>query len=275
MHDKFKKRHHATPATARLRHQIALEAARRLYDAVGPKEDPARGWLQDATEGDYYTAKRKAASVLGHRVRPGDLPSDSEVREQVIALARSRAGPLTASAPEPDQDAGLAVMADHLDRFSIYKIRLAPLESVKQNPRTHPEGDALYHSLQVFELARDVRPYDEEFLLAALLHDVGKAIDVPDRVAAAVEVLRGTVTERTLWLIEHQRDVAPGRERAPGARTQGGQDDEQLLEDLKLLRDLDQAGRVPGAPVGTVDQALTYVRGLEYEEYLGDVGDAQ
>jgi HD superfamily phosphodiesterase len=55
---------------------------------------------------------------------------------------------------------------------------------VKQNPVYHPEGDALYHSLQVFELARQQVPWDEEFLLAALLHDVGKAIDPADHVAA-------------------------------------------------------------------------------------------
>ena len=106
-----------------------------------------------------------------------------------------------------DEAAGVAAMADHLDRFAIYRMRWNPLESVKQNPRYHPEGDALYHSLQVFELARDARPYDEEFLLAALLHDVGKAIDPQDHVRAGVESLRGAVTERTLWLIEHHMDL--------------------------------------------------------------------
>ena len=55
----------------------------------------------------------------------------------------------------------------------------------------------LYHSLQVFELARDARPYDEEFLLAALLHDVGKGIDPADHVGAALSVLEGLITERT------------------------------------------------------------------------------
>ena len=42
----------------------------------------------------------------------------------------------------------------------------------------HPEGDALYHSLQVFDLACEESPYDEDFLLAALLHDVGKAMKI-------------------------------------------------------------------------------------------------
>src|SRR5919106_1034672 len=96
MHDQFRKRYKLTAASARLRQQIALEAARRLFDAIGPKdtdaEGPGHGWLKEANAGAYYTAKRKAAAVLGHRVRPGDLPSDSEVREQVIALSRARSG---------------------------------------------------------------------------------------------------------------------------------------------------------------------------------------
>jgi len=41
------------------------------------------------------------------------------------------------------------------------------------------------------------------------------------------------------------------------------------FEDLMLLRELDTAGRKRGAVVGTVDEALDYVRGLEGEAYLG------
>jgi hypothetical protein len=61
---------------------------------------------------------------------------------------------------------------------------LLPLENVQQSERFHPEGDVLYHSLQIFELAREHRPYDEEFLLAALLHDVGKGLDPAGHVGA-------------------------------------------------------------------------------------------
>jgi hypothetical protein len=267
MHDKYKKHRRAPRADDRVRRQIAREAARRLFPVVGPAGGTAT--LRDATEAEYYAAKRKAAAVLGHHVRPGDLPSDSEVREQVIALARSEQGPPSDEEEEwPDGEGTLNRMADHLDRFAIYKMKLEPLESVKQNPKYHPEGDALYHSLQVFERAREVRPYDEEFLLAALLHDVGKAIDPKDHVGSALEALRGTITERTTWLIGHHMDLLVRPERPLSPRDRRLLEESEYFEDLVLLRDLDESGRVPGVPVETLAQALDYVRGLESEDYL-------
>jgi hypothetical protein len=263
MFDKYKKRFQAPRTDARVRQQIALEAARRLSATMEVNDE--RGLLESATENDYYTAKRQAAAVLGHRVRPGDLPSDSEVREQVIALARARTAP--DPSPEPEGDS-VTSLADHVDRFAIYRLRLLPLEAVKQNARVHPEGDALYHSLQVFELARDARPYDEEFLLAALLHDVGKAIDPQDHVRAGLEALHGTLTDRTTWLIAHHMNALPYRDRTLDTRTRNVIDSSEYFDDLMLLRDLDDAGREPGAPVGSVEQALAYLRGLEDEVYL-------
>src|SRR5690606_27515357 len=98
---------------------------------------------------------------------------------------------------QPDSDDDPA-----LDRFQVYRMLLAPLAQVQQPRGRHPEGDALYHSLQVFQLARNELPYDEEFQLAALLHDVGKGIDSYDSTRAALDALNGYVTSRTAWLIE-------------------------------------------------------------------------
>jgi len=273
MHDKFRKKYRAPTGTERLRLQIAVEAARRLLDAAGPRETlTSLEWLDQAGENDFYTAKRKAAAVLGHRVRPGDLPSDSEVRDQLVTLWRSRqAQPEEREEPpmpEPEEGEAVATLGAHLDRFALYRLRLVPLEAIKQNPRYHPEGDVLYHSLQVFHLARDARPYDEEFLLAALLHDVGKAIDPKDHCSAGVDALRGAVTERTLWLVEHHMDLLPARERALTARARRELDSSEFLEDLKLLRELDDAGRVAGVVVDTLDEVLAYLKGLEHEAYL-------
>ncbi len=301
MHDQFRKKYRLSPATARLRRQIALEAARRLFESMAPVDEENQatrggtgaeagtetaacvgtdlGWLDAASEGAYYAAKRKAAAVLGHRVRPGDLPSDSEVREQLVSLTRSRSGAayLADESPEPADDDEIEPAAEglgaRLDRFAVYKLRLEPLEAVKQNPRHHPEGDALYHSLQVFELARQVRPYDEEFLLAALLHDVGKAIDMHGHAAAGVAALSGSITERTAWLIAHHMDLLVRDGRSLSSRVRRAIEASPHGDDLKLLRELDDAGRVAGAPVGTIDQALDYIRGLEREAYL-EAGDA-
>ncbi|AMV39274.1 phosphohydrolase [Planctomyces sp. SH-PL62] len=277
MHDKFKKPFRVAAATVRLRRQIALEAARRLLDAfdVARTEPIPLDRLEAATEADFYAAKRKAAAVLGHRIRPGDLPSDDEVREQLVILQKQRVedeeegdGEFEAEPPEPDHDEPVAALSESIDRFAVYRLRLLPLEAVKQNPETHPEGDALYHSLQVFHHAREARPYDEEFLLAALLHDVGKAIDVREPVAAAVDGLRGAVTDRTLWLIAHSRDLAPDRYRALGVKQRREIEESDYRDDLKLLRECDDAGRVPGAAVESLEEALDYLRKLETEEYL-------
>lgn len=259
--DKFRKRFRAPRADDRLRRQIATEAARRLLAA-----SPAESVLESAAEGDFYAAKRRAAAVLGHAVRPGDLPSDEEVRAQILALSREPET-LGDDAPEPAGDA-VPHISEHLDRFAIYRLRLAPLEAVKQDPRLHPEGDALYHSLQVFERAREVRPYDEEFLLAALLHDVGKAIDPHDHVRAGLIALQGTITERTAWLIEHHMDLLERPGRPVAQRLRRALMDSESYDDLVQLRELDDAGRAVGAHVGTIDEALDYLRGLEDEAYL-------
>src|SRR5437763_9607901 len=306
---------HERMANGKLRQAIVLEAARLMYER---------------TESEYFTAKRKAAARLCRgSVKPSDLPSNAEIREQVQTFARIHEGerrtanlrdmrlsalwlmrilcrfrprligsvmtghtrkgsdidlhlfsdhiePITAALeeeglqydverkhiekhgearvfthvhvydtfnfeltvyaedkahyvfkssitgkaierastreleeliarehPEVKLDEALAEQDEAVDPYQMFRLLLLPLEKVKQSPKWHPEGDVLYHSLQVFELARQERPWDEEFLLAALLHDVGKGIDPSDHVGAALQALDGLITPRTAWLIEH------------------------------------------------------------------------
>src|SRR6185312_9226285 len=147
MQDRYRSRFRVPKASNRLRSQIAAEAARRIYPTIAPKDEGSTSsWLDAAGVNELYLAKRKAAAVLGHRIRPGDLPSDDEVREQLVALWRSSSGAALNQAeedeaPGDEETVGVAALSDHLDRFAIYKMRLEPLESVKQNARTHPEGD--------------------------------------------------------------------------------------------------------------------------------------
>ena len=152
-----------------------------------------------------------------------------------------------------------------IDPYPIFRMLLLPLENVRQPPEWHPEGDALYHSLQVFELAREERGYDEEFLLAALLHDVGKGIDPADHVAAGLQALDGLITERTAFFIENHMLAHDYRAGTLPPKQRQRLKESPDFDDLILLERLDMAGRVPGAVVGTVDEALEYLRELERE----------
>lgn len=164
--------------------------------------------------------------------------------------------------PDIDLDEQLLAVENKVDRFQIYEMLLLPLENVKQNPKYHPEGDALYHSLQVFDLARDELPYDEEFLLAALLHDVGKAIDPVDHTTASLEALEGYITDRTGWLIKHHMFAHQLHEGTLGARTQRRLAENESFEELLLLGKCDRAGRQPGVPAPELEEALDYLREL-------------
>src|SRR6516165_2532814 len=304
---------HERMANAKLRQAIALEAARLMYERV---------------ESEYYTAKRKAAKRLCRRgVKPEDLPSNAEIREQIQVFARIHEGDkrtanlremrldalrmmrllrsfrprligsvmtghvrrgsdidlhvftdspalvadlleqhgcqfelerkqvvkhrearvfihihvfdrfnfeltvypeekahfvfkssitgkaierasireleelLAKEYPELDLENQLDAKAEAPDPYMVFRLLLLPLENVQQSAKYHPEGDVLYHSLQVFELGREHRPYDEEFLLAALLHDVGKGIDPVNHVDAGLSALAGLITERTQFFI--------------------------------------------------------------------------
>lgn len=128
---------------------------------------------------------------------------------------------------------------------------LLALDGVAQSPRYHPEGDALFHSLQVFEHAR--RETDEHDLwCAALLHDVGKAYPDDDtgHDELGADLLEGLVSDRVVFLVRHHLDLL----RAPriARRRHAARD----LRDLERLRRWDLAGRSPHAHVPSPHAAL-------------------
>jgi len=189
------------------------------------------------------------SSITGKAI---DRASIAEL-EQLLALEY----------PEMDLGEEILEMENSVDRFQLYESLLLPLENVKQSLRYHPEGDALYHSMQVFDLARDELPYDEEFLLAALLHDVGKAIDREDHTGAALEALDGFITPRTVWLIQHHMDGQAILDGRLGARARRRLRKIESYDELMLLARYDRDGRRPGVEAPELDEALDYLRDLD------------
>jgi hypothetical protein len=176
---------------------------------------------------------------------------------------------IAAEHPDVDLAADLATLEDgpsRPDPYMLWPLLLAPLAEVKQSTKYHPEGDALYHSLQAFELARERFPYDVELITAALLHDAGKAIEPHDHVAAGLEALEGTLTDREEFLVRHHMDALALRAGALGAKLTRRLRASEWFEDLLALREIDDAARVRGAMVCTVEEAVDYLRELGEED---------
>ncbi len=114
---------------------------------------------------------------------------------------------------------------------------LLNLDGVEQSPWYHPEGDALYHSLQVFQLAcKDTD--DPELVAAALFHDLGKSIDGPNHDVVGAQMLDGLLSPRIVWLVEHHLDLLK-KPKQTRSRLRGT----VQLVDLEKLRRWDLDGR--------------------------------
>lgn len=142
---------------------------------------------------------------------------------------------------------------------------LLALDGVQQDLRYHPEGDALYHSLQVFNLARRASS-DRALWAAALLHDVGKAQGSLHHDEAGAELLEGLVAPRVIWLVRHHLCLL----RAPRP-TRRCLRDTTALSDLERLRRFDLGGRARDASVLFLADALAIL--MERPETILPDGD--
>jgi len=71
------------------------------------------------------------------------------------------------------------------------------------------------------------------------------------------------ITERTAFFIEHHMDAHDYRTGTLAPKLRRILESSPDFDELMLLRELDDEGRVPGAVVGTVDEALDFLKERE------------
>lgn len=129
--------------------------------------------------------------------------------------------------------------------------------------RRHIAIEAARLMYERVELARDEVPYDQELITAALLHDVGKAIDPADHVAAGLEALEGTLTEREEFLIAHHMDAQSLVAGGLGGKLRKRLAESEWIEDLLTLRSIDDRARKRGVEACTIEEALALLQEMD------------
>jgi hypothetical protein len=221
----------ADDSDAGLRRRIAADAARRV--AAG----------SDCRRAVYRSARR----VAGGWVPDDRLPDTDEVRGEVHRGL--------------DPTGSLKHLAG--DRFDALAAMVAVLATVRQDPARCPEGDALEHVLQVFDLVHRERPFDEELLTAALVHDLGRVIDRSDPVASGLEALGDLITPRTRWLVESLEAARGHVDGTLGHRARRRLEAHPDFLDVLLLAESKRRGHVRGYAAPSLDEAIAILRALE------------
>jgi len=230
----------------KLRLRIAGEAGRMLAD---------RG-------GDARRAGFRAARRLGRGwVPPQHLPDTGEIRRETER----------AMVQGSDAPAGRAGLPG--DRFDRIAELVRVLGAVKRDPVKYPEGDALEHSLQVFARVSEECPWDEELLTAALVHDVGLAIDRADAVAVALRELADLVTDRTRWLVEMLPVATALHAGTLGHRARHRLEEHPDYDSLRLLELADRRGHVRSGEAPTLEEAIAILRTLDGDDAADAAGD--
>ena len=178
------------PAQAALRRDFTVNAIMRdaltgeYVDPLGGMEDLAQGVLRAVPGGgfeeDPLRVLRGAQFAARFHLTPDAetlqrmrrMPTDHLSASRVYAEMNKAL--LTAREP----DIFFRVLRD-ADALEPWFAELAALIGVKQNPLHHPEGDAFEHTLLTLRAAAEEKEKSSDplhFMLAALTHDLGKAV---------------------------------------------------------------------------------------------------
>lgn len=143
---------------------------------------------------------------------------------------------------------------------------LEDLQYVNETSIHHPESDALFHSLQVYQLAF-AQSNDPILHCAALLHDIGKSIDYPNHANVGADAIDQYFSPKIVWLVRHHLDLLT-RQKRTRKQWKGA----KRLIDLEKLRRWDLQGRDVDAEVMCVTAAVD--RLLLHYPVISDLSDS-
>ena len=150
------------------------------WDGRGDLERKIIRHVSDATFGDDALRVFRAAQFAA-RMNAAIAPDTMDIcrRMNVTELSKERIYDELAKALLKAETPSVffRVLRD-MDHLREFFPEIAALAGVPQNPKYHPEGDVFEHTMLTLDAAARLRPMAKEplnYMLAALMHDLGKA----------------------------------------------------------------------------------------------------
>ena len=178
------------PEKAAMRRDFTINAMMQdvltgeILDFFGGREDLARGMIRHVNDRSYAEDPLRVFRAAQFAAR-FDFRIAEETRAlssgiDVVALAGERVmGELEKALLKADKPSIFFEELRGMRQLSVWFPELEALIGVPQDQRFHPEGDAWTHTMQVLDEAAALRgqaEYPLGFMLAALCHDLGKAV---------------------------------------------------------------------------------------------------
>ena len=178
------------PAQAAQRRDFTVNAIMRdaltgeYVDPLGGIEDLERGVLRAVPGGQFeedpLRVLRGAQFAARFHLTPDAKTIETMRQMPLCSLSAARVyAEMKKALQIADQPDVFFRVLEQADALEPWFGELAALRNVQQSPLYHPEGDAFEHTMQMLRAAAGVKEKRSEplwFMLAALTHDLGKAI---------------------------------------------------------------------------------------------------
>lgn len=155
-----------------------------ILDFFGGREDMARGLIRHVDDRSFVEDPLRALRAAQFAARFGFTVAEETVKlsakMDLAALPGERImGELEKALLKAEKPSIFFEQLRNMRQLSVWFPEAEALIGLGQNPAFHPEGDVWTHTMQVLDEAARLRPAAKEplwFMLAALCHDMGKAV---------------------------------------------------------------------------------------------------
>ena len=178
------------PEKAALRRDFTMNALMEdvltgeVLDFFGGQEDLRKGILRHVNDVTFAEDPLRVLRAAQFAARFGCRVADETVElaktMDLTALPRERIfGELEKAFQKAEKPSVFFEQMDRMQQLHYWFPELEALKGVPQDPVSHPEGDVWTHTMMVLDAAASFREQATQpvaFLMAALVHDFGKAV---------------------------------------------------------------------------------------------------